>query len=146
MKNLSLRPLIPLAAASALVAIGCGGKATDGVVGDGDGDGDQNNPPPSDPLSDENFNRSLDSGVDELCGHVQPCGMFGSHSECVDLFGELFERGYDTESRTCRQLLLDALACTNDTWRTCYDYSDECEEISNELGYECRTYDYDYDY
>lgn len=143
MKNVSLRTLIPLAAAGALVTIGCGGKATDGVVGDGDGDGDgdPSNPPPSDPLSDENFGRSLEARVDEYCDRVQSCDAFGSHSECVTIIGEGARRGYNNESRRCRGLLLDAFECVNDSWDGCYDYADDCSDISTVLFEECSLYD-----
>lgn len=135
MKNISLRTLIPLAAASALVAIGCGGKATDGVIGDGDGD--QQNPRPGDPLSDTNFNRSLDAAVDDYCDKAQDCGQFDSHRECILLFGEVLKRAYDTESHRCRGLILEAIDCSNEALNGCGDYDEDCSEVGSVLTEEC---------
>lgn len=143
MHHLPLRTLIPLAAASALVTIGCGGKATDGVVGDGD----QNGTRQGDPLSDANFQKSIDVSVDKYCDNVHSCGDFESQRECVDLIDQAFERVYDTESRNCRAMILDAFDCVNESWRSCSDYGDGCDDVSDELSDECVDYDYsDYDF
>lgn len=141
MKNFSLRTLIPLAAASALVMIGCGGKATDGVVGDGDADGDQQNMRPGDPLSDTSFNRSLDAAVDDYCDKAHDCGQFDSHRECILLFGEVLKHGYDTESSRCRGLILEALDCNNEALSDCSEYNEDCSELGSALNEECALYD-----
>lgn len=105
MKHLSLRGLIPIAAASSLVATGCGGKATDGVIGDGDGNGDGNgdgdlvSPEPGDPLSDANFPGALRVVVSDYCNLIAECGDFEETNECTSLVLEVFDRAPTTRSR-----------------------------------------------
>lgn len=151
MKHLSIRRLIPIAAAGALLSVGCGGKAVDEGNGDGDGDGDGPGPgprpDPSDPLSGENFEASLNENIDIYCRRLVGCDGFDSQGECTDVISELFERAYDLESRNCRGLLLETFDCFNDSWRGCYDYTSACEDLEEELYEYCffgGLYEYDY--
>ncbi len=143
MKTPSLFTLIPLSAAGLITTVGCGGKAIN-VEGDGDGERPGQRPQGGDPLSDENFPESLDQAIDDYCEEAAPCD-FGSTSECTREVSFAFTTVFDTDSRTCRSLTLNALECFTENWSDCEATEPECLNIAQDLSEECLSYD-EYDY
>jgi hypothetical protein len=147
MKRLPLLPLIPLTAAAALVAVGCGGKAVDEPAGgDGDGDGDYPPPSPSDPLSDAHFPETFDRVLEDYCRTVVSCGAMSDQRECTSQLGQGFSLAFDLTSRACRGLFVDTFDCIERSFTDCESYSNDCYELGQTLADECAEYgDYDYD-
>lgn len=146
MKHLPLRTLIPITAATALVAIGCGGKAVDESTEGGDGDAVGPGPAPSDPLSDANFPQSFDRAIDDYCVLTVRCGQYTSESACADELSQLFSLAFDLESRDCRGRFLDTFDCMEEDWDGCDTYTQACYDLAQEFTEECGNFGDDYDY
>lgn len=146
--KLSLFRPIRVSAAGVIVAVGCGGKATESVEGIDDGHDlgsfdDDDSPgtplgePAHDPLADEQFNEALDEHFEHRCVELIECeGRDLFAGECQDFFVSNMHRIYDTESPYCRGLILETFSCSQEYW-SCEPMNDPCSSLYFDLIDEC---------